>query len=205
MRVVPTDRARLGGYEWVGCRRLGEVAERIAARKSLHARPALAGLVSGRLGKHHEQQPLYAQFPPLKDLPDAAHEPIEALMALRTRKADVQTRRSEAHQELEAARRADALALKDHVAAGGSSSTFQGSAQSVEQDIRHLDADLRAIDQLLREQYVRTCEALQAVADEGAELAQRNTSNAQTRYENAINELEAARQSYLASCGVELF
>jgi hypothetical protein len=147
----------------------------------------------------------YAQFPPLKDLPDTAHEPIEAVMALRTRKADVQIRRSEAHQELEAARRADVLALKDHVAAGGSSSTFQGSAPSVEQDIRHLDADLQAIDQLLREQYVRTCKALQAVVDEGVDLARRNTSNAQKRYANAINELEAARQSYLASCGVELF
>jgi hypothetical protein len=27
-------------------------------RKSLHARPALAGLVSSRLGEHHKQQPL---------------------------------------------------------------------------------------------------------------------------------------------------
>ncbi len=148
----------------------------------------------------------YAQFPPVAQLPKGARDAIEPFLALRRRRADVAAVLAENSAGLTAAKLADANRLREHVREGGSAATFKADAEDAAvKAVKAAQADLGILDSLLSEQYVKTCRALQGMADEGAKTAATAAEKAAARYTAAITELEQARQDYLAGCAVVLF
>ncbi|MGH3548400.1 MAG: hypothetical protein ACRDQU_09870 [Pseudonocardiaceae bacterium] len=144
-------------------------------------------------------------FPPAGSLPKAAREPMEKLANLRDRMAAANTALSEARTAVEAARLADAAALLEHVRGGGKAAEFKPGMDKALKDLAYAQADVDMLSRLLTEQTYATIRAVQRLHEEGRVIADTAAEKAAARYNQAISELESARQDYLSAAGLIVF
>lgn len=143
---------------------------------------------------------LGASFPPLDTLPADAAQAVAQLQELYVRQADATEARAEAHAALEAARKADAAALFEHVKAGGTAADFVSSSRPLQKALDDAQTDVDLISRLVSDQVVTTCGQVQQCHDEGAPMAAQAAEEAAQCYQQAINDVIEARREYLGAC-----
>jgi hypothetical protein len=148
-----------------------------------------------------------ASFPPREKIPTPALDAVEKFLATRVRLADAARAAADAKRALTTATDTDRAALDEHVAAGGTSATFDYPATTeAKKAIEHTAADAQSLARIIgKDFYLPAVEALKQHADEGRQVADHDIEATATQYREAIDTAEQARRAYLDALGLRYF
>lgn len=149
-----------------------------------------------------------ARFPALDKIPEQARGAVQEYLKIRARLAAARQAHATGHLDLKTGIQADRAALEQHIADGGSTSTFTYTrTEAAKKAIIDADADAELLDVIAGKAYLKTVGALKTPScmTEGKETADTAVQAAHREYTAAISELRAKRQAYLDAVALSCF